>query len=156
MRDLNLNDVIDGAIHLLEPTASRKGVTLSVDYFRRNLPVRADPVLLEQVIINLVLNAVDAMPSDALSEKIISFRTAPLGDAEVMVSVSDTGPGIPDDELDSIFEQFYSTKPDGTGLGLSIARGIITLFGGKIWAENRPERGAVVRFTLPLVTAEAV
>jgi signal transduction histidine kinase len=155
LRVLNFKDVIDEAVHLLAPSAKRRSVTLSIDQFQRDLSVRADPVLLEQVIINLVLNAIDAIPIDTRSERTVSLRTAPLGNAEVMVSVSDTGPGIPDDKLESVFEQFYTTKPNGTGLGLSIARGIIARYGGKMWAESRPERGAVVRFTLPLVKAEA-
>ena len=72
-----------------------------------------------------------------------------VGQTEVEVSVSDTGPGIPNDKLKSVFDTFYTTKPHGTGLGLSIARTIIENYGGQIWAENKL-RGAVFRFTLPL------
>ena len=70
--------------------------------------------------------------------------------SKVELSISDTGRGIPNDQLDSVFEAFYTTKPTGTGLGLSIARAIIETYGGKIWADNRPEGGAVFRFVLPL------
>jgi len=69
----------------------------------------------------------------------------------VEVSVSDAGTGIPEDKLGEIFDTFYTTKEHGTGLGLSIARTIVETYGGKIWAENRPEGGAVLRFTLPLI-----
>ncbi len=84
----------------------------------------------------------------------MEIRTGRAGDSEVMVTVSDAGTGIPEDELKSIFEPFYTTKAQGTGLGLSIAHTIVTTYGGKIWAENRPEGGAVFRFTLPLAMAQ--
>ena len=82
------------------------------------------------------------------------LETALVGEAEVEVSVSDSGTGIPNDKLKEIFETFFTTKPQGTGLGLSIARTIIETYGGRIWAENRTGGGAVFRFTLPLAKTQ--
>lgn len=79
--------------------------------------------------------------------------TALTKDSKVELSISDTGRGIPDEQLASVFEPFYTTKPTGTGLGLSIARAIVETYGGKIWAANRPEGGAVFRVVLPLAGA---
>lgn len=115
------------------------------------LPVRADAVHLQQVILNLALNAMDAMLNCVPGSRKITLETMLVGETEAEVSVSDTGPGIPNDKLKSVFDPFYTTKPHGTGLGLSIARTIIENYGGRIWAENKL-RGAVFRFTLPLAT----
>ena len=117
--------------------------------------MRADQVHLEQVILNLAMNAMDAMQeSDAGTRKLL-VQTALAGKSEAEVSVSDSGTGIPHDKLTSIFDAFYTTKQHGTGLGLSIVRTIIENCGGRIWAENRPEGGAVIRFTLPMRPRQA-
>jgi len=80
----------------------------------------------------------------------VTVQTALVGAGEAEVSVSDSGLGIPDGKLAEIFRPFFTTKPNGTGLGLSIARTIVETYGGKIWAENRLEGGAIFRFTVPL------
>jgi signal transduction histidine kinase len=83
--------------------------------------------------------------------RVMTVEIALTDDMQVEVSVSDSGTGIPKDKLNQIFETFYTTKKDGTGLGLAIARTIVETYGGKIWAENRNQGGAVFRFTLPLL-----
>ena len=93
----------------------------------------------------------DAMTDSALGARKITIQTALAGESTVEVSVSDSGPGIPEHKLGEIFETFYTTKEQGTGLGLSVARTIIETYDGKIWAENQAGGGAVFRFTLPLV-----
>ena len=113
--------------------------------------MRADPVHLQQVILNLVTNAMDAMTDTALDARKITIQTALAGESTVEVSVSDSGTGIPEHKLGEIFETFYTTKEQGTGLGLSVARTIIETYEGKIWAENQAGGGAVFRFTLPLI-----
>jgi signal transduction histidine kinase len=112
--------------------------------------VRADPVHLQQVIMNLAMNGMDAMLDSAAGARAIAIRTALVGESEVEISVADTGTGIPGDKLEDVFDTFYTTKPHGTGLGLCIARTIVETYGGRIWAENRSGRGAVFRFTVPL------
>jgi len=114
------------------------------------LPVRADQVHLQQVILNLATNGMDAMCDTDPDRRRMSIQTAVTRESEVEVSVTDSGTGIPHGKLGAVFETFYTTKQQGTGLGLSIARTIVETYGGRIWAENRIGGGAVFRFTLPL------
>jgi signal transduction histidine kinase len=116
------------------------------------LPVRCDPIHLQQVIINLVMNGLDAM-EEVPNPHNLTIRTGRAVDADsVEVRISDSGTGIPQDKLASIFDAFVTTKPLGTGLGLPIARTILESYGGEVWAENRT-RGAVFTFRLPLTKA---
>jgi signal transduction histidine kinase len=110
--------------------------------------VQGDRVQLQQVLLNLVLNAVEAMGSVGARarELLISTEQDHTG---VLVAVQDSGPGIDPTHLERIFEAFYSTKSGGTGMGLSICRSIIDAHGGKLWAAANQPLGAVFRFTLP-------
>ncbi len=149
-QEFDLNEVVDGAINILRAEASKKQVAVSAEPSRSKLPVRADKVHLQQVILNLATNAIDAMVEAAAEDRRLVLQTTLYGDSKAEISISDTGAGIPKDRLDSIFAAFYTTKPNGTGLGLSIARAIVETYGGKIWADNRAGGGAVFRFVLPL------
>jgi signal transduction histidine kinase len=153
LQDFDLNDAVRGALNVLDPEAQSRGVVLDVSQARTALPVRADAVHLQQVILNLGLNAMDAMLNCVPGSRKMTLETALVSQTEVEVSVTDTGTGIPNDKLKSVFETFFTTKPHGTGLGLSIARTIIETYGGRIWAENKLGGGAVFRFTLPLARA---
>jgi signal transduction histidine kinase len=156
LQEFDLNDALRKALHTLEPEARKRGVLLRAYLTQGALPVRADPVHLEQVILNLATNAMDAMQDCAPNSRKMAVRTASVGESEVEVSVSDCGLGIPNDKLKGVFETFYTTKEKGTGLGLSIVRTIVEASGGKVWAENCPGGGgAVFRFTLPLIEAHA-
>ena len=159
----DLNDAVRSTISIIEPEAKKRGVNLTYNEEKAALPIYADDVHLQQVFINLTMNAMDAMDAmDAMnSARIVSsegrdieIKTVLVGDFEVEVSVSDAGTGIPDDKLKRIFEPFFTTKSQGTGLGLSIVRTIIELYGGRIWAENRPSHGAIFRLVLPLTKAQ--
>jgi signal transduction histidine kinase len=149
-QEFDLNDVIKSTIQILHAEADRRKVVISSSQPAVATPVRADRVHVQQVVLNLATNAMDAMVDAASTERRLAFRTTLTEKAHVELSVSDTGCGIPAERLASIFDAFYTTKPAGTGLGLSIARTIIEIYGGKIWAANRPEGGAVFRFVLPL------
>jgi C4-dicarboxylate-specific signal transduction histidine kinase len=153
LQEFDLSDAIRDALHILEPEAKKRGVLVDADQVQGILPVRADQVHLEQAILNLAMNAMEAMRDCAPGTRKMTFQTALVGDSEVEVSVSDSGTGVPHDKLKSIFETFYTTKQTGTGLGLSIARTIVKTSGGEIWAENRGGGGAIFRFTLPLARA---
>jgi signal transduction histidine kinase len=155
LQGFDLNDAIRDALHTLEPEARKRGVLVNAYQAQGALPVRADQVHLEQVILNLATNAMDAMQDCTPGTRKITLQTAFVGESVVEVSVSDSGTGIPTDKLNDIFETFYTTKQQGTGLGLSIVRTILETYGGKIWAENRREGGAVFRFTMPLITHAA-
>ena len=147
----DLNKAIADAMLILSPEAKERNVILRTIDIKQPLPVRADLVHLQQVILNLARNGMDAMSTMAPDTRLMTIQTALLGESTVEVSVSDSGTGIPGHKLSEIFDTFYTTKEHGTGLGLSIARTIVETYGGKIWAENRAGGGAVFRFTLPLI-----
>jgi signal transduction histidine kinase len=151
LRQFDVSAAIEDAMRILSPEATKRNVTLTACSIQQPLPVRADRVQLQQVILNLVTNGMDALTEIASDARKITIQTSLAGESRVEVSVSDTGPGIPNHELSRIFDTFYTTKERGTGLGLSIARTIIEACGGRIWAENCNGGGAVFRFTLPLI-----
>jgi C4-dicarboxylate-specific signal transduction histidine kinase len=112
-------------------------------------PVLGDRIHLQQVLLNLMLNGMEAMSSTPPERRLLLVRTAQInGTAEV--SVRDAGTGIGDPDATQVFEPFYTTKPDGMGMGLSIARSIVEAHDGRITAENNPNGGATVRFHLPV------
>jgi signal transduction histidine kinase len=152
LQTFDLNDAIDVAIRILGPEAAKRGIALDTTHTNTAFPVRADQVQLQQVILNLVANGMDAVSDSPPSRRRLLVQAIPSGKSDVEVLVSDSGAGIAKDALRKIFDTFYTTKAAGTGLGLSIARTIVESYGGKIWAENREGGGAVFRFTLPLTT----
>ena len=116
----------------------------------RSVPgVRGDRVQFQQVLLNLILNAMDAMNGCEAGRRCVAVRVRPR-EEEVEVAVSDSGHGIPAQNLKRLFEPFFTTKPSGMGLGLAISRTIIEVHGGRLWAENNPAGGATFRFTLPI------
>jgi signal transduction histidine kinase len=148
-RHLNLNEAVMEAVHLLDAEAVSRGVTLQQRYAEGVLPVRADEVNLQQVVINLAMNGMDAMKGSPPGTRRMELETSVVK-SDAVVSIADSGAGIPQDKLEEIFETFFTTKSEGTGLGLSIARTIVETYGGRIWAENRQGGGAVFSFALPL------
>jgi signal transduction histidine kinase len=113
------------------------------------LPVNGDRVQLQQVVLNLILNAVEAMASVKVGVRQLLINTEQKRADEVLVAIRDSGPGIKPDHLERVFEAFYTTKSNGVGMGLSICRSIIGAEGGRLWAEANKPRGAVFLFTLP-------
>ena len=149
--ELDLAEVIQDAVHILQPEATQRGLNLAANGIASPLPVRADRIHLQQLIFNLSNNAIHAISHAASTHRVVKICAAVRELCHVEVSIGDCGPGIPHDQLGAVFETFYTTKKEGTGLGLSIARTLIETYGGNIWAENCAEGGAVFRFTLPLV-----
>jgi signal transduction histidine kinase len=152
-QEFDLNDVVRSAGKILHAEAQRRGVDLVFRQAARELPVRADRVHLQQVILNLANNAMDAMLDPNLARRRLLLETAVTKGSKAEVVVADTGPGIPSDQLEKIFEPFRTSKAAGTGLGLPIARAILNIHDGKIWADNATDGGAVFRFVLPLARA---
>ena len=146
----DLNAVIADALSILSTEANHRQVVLLSEIHTGSLLVRADPVHLLQVVLNLVTNAMDAIADAPADARQVVIRTALLEHSTAGVSVVDSGPGIPDGKTSEIFETFYTTKEQGTGLGLSIARTIVDSYGGRIWAENCAQGGAAFHFTIPL------
>jgi signal transduction histidine kinase len=149
VRDADLNEIVDDTVQFMSGLARARDVGLAGALSSTALPVRVDRIQLQQVIVNLVVNAMDAMSEVAINQRQIVISTGRYKEwAEV--SVADTGPGIPPDRLKGVFEPFFTTKPDGMGMGLSIARTIIEAHHGRIWAENKAGSGAVFYIRLPL------
>ena len=151
VQNTDLNEAIDETIKMLYAEASDKEVFVTAE-LESGLPkVAADRVQLQQVMINLALNALDAMHSQPAAKGVLTIRSRRANDREAEVSVADTGHGIPGELIAGIFDPFVTTKRGGMGLGLAISRTIIEAHGGRIYAENAPGGGAVLRFTLPFV-----
>jgi len=151
--DIDLSQCVEEVIELLHSELIRHGV----DVERRletKLTVRANKTQIQQVVLNLILNALEAMTERPDGERILRIQTART-DGKALVSISDTGIGIPEDMLDRIFEGFYTTKAQGLGVGLEVCRSIMESHRGSIWAETNPDRGATLRFTLPLIEQAA-
>jgi signal transduction histidine kinase len=144
----DLNVAINEVIALARSVTLRHGVSVQTRLGERVLSVLGDRVQLQQVLLNLILNAAEAMDSveEGARELLISTREDQAG---LVVAVRDSGPGIDPERLDQIFEAFYTTKPGGTGMGLSICRSIIHAHGGRLWVETNEPRGVVFQFTLP-------
>ena len=144
----DLNAAINEVIVLARSVTHRNGVSVQTRLADGLLPVLGDRVQLQQVLLNLILNAAEAMGSveEGPRELLISTEQDQAG---VLVAVRDSGPGIDAEHLDRVFDAFYTTKSSGTGMGLSICRSIIHAHGGKLWAEANEPRGAVFQFTLP-------
>jgi C4-dicarboxylate-specific signal transduction histidine kinase len=151
LQEFNLNEAIADALCMLSPEAAKRRITLTANGIQQTLPVRADRIHIQQVVLNLATNAMDAMTGSGPDARAITIQTSLCEGSQVEVSVTDSGMGIPEHKLGKVFDTFYTTKKEGTGLGLSIARTIVENYGGQIWAENRIEGGAVFRFTLPLL-----
>jgi signal transduction histidine kinase len=143
---VNLNELIREIALLLQNDSRRNSVAVHLE-LAENLPeVAGDRVQLEQVLMNLMLNAIEAM-RDANGELTITSKAT--DDGQLLVSVTDTGVGIPTDKVDRIFDTFFTTKPQGTGMGLAISRSIMESHGGRLWATSNSGRGSTFRFTLP-------
>ena len=146
---VDLHHVALETVALVAQDAGEKGVRVEVEAPRTPTTVIGDRVHLQQVVLNLVMNGVHATADTPADRRRVVVRTGSVhGLAEA--SVTDSGPGIPPELLPRIFEPFFTTRSEGMGLGLSIARSIVETHGGRIGAENNPQGGATVRFTLPL------
>ena len=137
------------AISLVRPDADTRKVRLSFEPVPSLPPVPGDRIQLQQVLLNLLLNALDAVKESASDNRLVTVRLR-AEDRHVEVAVSDTGHGIPADKLAHIFEPFFTTKPNGLGMGLPISCRIIEAHGGRLWAENNLGGGATFLFCLPV------
>jgi signal transduction histidine kinase/ABC-type uncharacterized transport system substrate-binding protein len=153
---VDVNDAVTEVVRLLEAEARRRQVDLVIELDPARPKVLGDRVHLQQVLLNLVVNAMDAMADTHVSKRRVSVRTALGPDGNVAVAVSDRGHGIAPERLPKLFESFFTTKDRGMGLGLSIARSIVEAHGGRIWAELDREGGATFRFSIPAEKAAAV
>ena len=144
---VGLNQVIREVLALLQGTLQRQGIVVRTELDEMLASVTGSPVQLQQVLFNLLSNAIEAM--EPVAERVILIKTK-LGESrEIHVAVEDSGGGIDQKDMDRIFSSFFTTKMDGMGMGLSICRSIIESHGGRLWATPRQPRGTIFRFTLP-------
>jgi signal transduction histidine kinase len=143
---VDLNEILREMTVLLGDTADRQSISIRTELDLGLPRPTADRVQLQQVLMNLMLNGIEAMRETGGELTIASKRTE-LG--QLLISVSDSGIGLPVDEAERIFDAFFTTKPQGTGMGLSISRRIMESHGGHLWASPNAERGAIFQFTLP-------
>jgi PAS domain S-box-containing protein len=143
---VDVNEIIREMIVLLHDKANRNSIPIRTEFDAGLATIRADCVQLQQVLMNLMLNGIEAMKDTGGELTVTSKNTA---DGQLLISVSDSGIGIPADRADRIFQAFFTTKPQGTGMGLSISRKIIESHGGRLWASANSGRGTTFQFTLP-------
>jgi C4-dicarboxylate-specific signal transduction histidine kinase len=151
---VDLNAVARDAVALARSSLAEHGVGLALALDPRTVPLRGDPVQLQQVLLNLILNACDALDASRPGTRRLTVATAGGPGPEACVTVTDNGAGIASGLLERIFDSFFTTKPKGLGVGLSVSREIVAAHGGRIEAGNRLEGGAVFRITLPKAGGE--
>ena len=150
---VDVGEVIQEMVVLLRSEASRYSVSILTDLSADSPRVMADRVQLQQVLMNLMLNGIEAM-QDTKSGGQLTIKSVMAEGGQLLISVSDTGVGLPPEQADQIFNAFFSTKTQGTGMGLSISRSIIESHGGRLWAKSNSGCGATFNFTLPAAEAQ--
>ena len=149
----DIKQVIDDAVSLAELEARNQKATIRLTIDSELPQVYADPILIEQVLMNLIKNAMDAMRLVDVSDRFVDI-SATLHEKMIEVAVADRGHGVPEHLKEKLFESFFSTKSDGMGMGLNICRTIIEFHEGRLWVSSNNESGSIFRFILPLVTEE--
>jgi C4-dicarboxylate-specific signal transduction histidine kinase len=151
---VDLNEAINEVIVLARSAITKNAVSVQTQFTEGLLPIQGDRVQLQQVALNLVLNAVDAMSSVEAGPRELVISTEQNQTNGVRVAVRDSGPGVDPEQRERVFEAFYTTKSSGVGMGLSICRSIIDAHGGRLWVDANKPRGAVFQFTLPSAERE--
>ncbi|MCG8511162.1 MAG: ATP-binding protein, partial [Rhodospirillales bacterium] len=146
---IDVNETIMEAADLLKSEALGHGVKLRLELDRKLPRVMADPVEVQQVVINLARNGMEALPSDQGAERNVTIRTRSHNGKHIAIAVSDTGYGIPPELRKRLFEPFFTTKPDGMGIGLLICRRIVESIGGYLMVESEQNRGTTISVVLP-------
>jgi PAS domain S-box-containing protein len=156
MLQLDINEVIEEAAKLIRHEALQHGVTIRSEFASDLPPVRGDRIQLQQVIVNLAVNGMEAMASVQDRERMLIVRTERDQTSRILVAVADAGVGIEPENLERVFVAFYTTKPAGLGMGLAICRSIIEAHGGRLWVDANVPRGTIFRFTVPAIAATPV
>jgi two-component system, LuxR family, sensor kinase FixL len=147
---LSLCHLIEEALAFIKVEADENGVTTCLELDEELPPLFVDPVQIEQVMLNLMRNSIEAMAGADFKERILTVAAATIDSSSVQVTVVDTGPGLNEDQIKPIFDAFFTTKKNGMGMGLAISRSIIEAHGGRLWADSRHEKGASFHFNLPI------
>jgi signal transduction histidine kinase len=152
-KDFDLSDVVRDMGSIMRAEARRRGVALDVQPAQEALPVMGDRIQIQQVLLNLVLNAMDAVAEAPEARRTVAVSLS-RGDKYALLAVRDRGPGIAAEHRSNLFQSFFTTKGKGMGLGLSITRTIVEAHGGRVWAESAPDEGTVFQAELPLAAAD--
>jgi signal transduction histidine kinase len=150
---VGIDEVAEEMVVLLRGEAMRYSISLKTELEANTPRVMADRVQLQQVLMNLMINGIDAM-KDVVGTRELTIKSQRAENDQILVSVNDTGVGLPAQQASQVFEAFFTTKPHGTGMGLAISRSIVESHGGRLWAANNSPRGASFYFVLP-ANAEA-
>ncbi len=148
LAECDLAEVVDDAVGFIEHLAQKRGVRIDREIPGWRPPLQADQVMIEQVLLNLMRNGIEAMGETPPARRRLSVRVS-LGEQAVEVRVTDNGSGLADGVRERLFTPFFSTKPDGMGMGLNICRSIIEFHKGRLWVEDNPQGGSIFAFTLP-------
>jgi C4-dicarboxylate-specific signal transduction histidine kinase len=146
---IDVNSIINDVIGLINSEIVLRNASITLGLHPTVPVVRGDAIQIQQVLINLLTNALDAMDNQPLEARTITVSTRPENSNDAIISISDSGGGIPADKIQAVFAPFHTTKPKGVGLGLAICKSIIEAHGGRIWAANNAEGGAIFSFILP-------
>jgi C4-dicarboxylate-specific signal transduction histidine kinase len=146
---LDVNEAIRETVTLVGSELRRQRVVLRVELAAGLRSVSADRVQLQQVILNLMMNGMEAMATVDDRPRLLRLSTEMNGPRSVVVAIADVGVGLPAGKIERLFDAFYTTKPSGLGVGLAICRSIIEAYGGRLWVSTNMPHGAVFQFTLP-------
>jgi signal transduction histidine kinase len=149
---VDVNELIGGIENLASVDARMHETRLCLQLGESLPPVEADGIQVQQVLLNLIRNAIDAMRDTDPASREILVRSRMWNDDAIEVTVSDNGSGLPDVPDDLLFQPFFTTKEGGVGMGLSISQSIIQSHGGRLWHSSKPEGGTTFHFTLPILT----
>ena len=154
LQPLDIGSVVRDVVLLVHSDAIMRGIRTRLEIPAVLPPVRGDKVQLQQVVLNLLLNAFDAMHECRPADRVVDVQVALKPGERVLIAVRDRGQGLTVDQMDKIFKPFFTSKPHGLGLGLSISRSIVAAHGGRLWAENNDQRGASFYVSLPVQGVE--
>jgi C4-dicarboxylate-specific signal transduction histidine kinase len=149
MTQLDINDAIREVLVLMRSELNQHDVSLETALSGGLEPIMGDRVQLQQVILNLIMNGIEAMSAIMRQPRVLRVRSQIDGPGAVLIAIEDSGPGLAPETMDRLFDPFFTTKPSGMGMGLSICRSIVDAHGGRLWASQQPPRGAVFQFTVP-------
>lgn len=152
---VNLNQLVRHVVDMVQHDLRRHGIQVSLDLSEPLAPVRATAIQIEQVLLHLLRNAIEAMERTPVEQRSLRIRTEQRSDGTVEASLQDAGSGLSAEALEQLFAPFYTTKPEGMGLGLSISQSIVESHGGRMHVQGNPAGGAVFTFTLPAADALA-
>jgi signal transduction histidine kinase len=151
-KEANIRDIVGEAVRLVQESPNKREIPIDRRFDELLPPVSVDPIQIQEVFINLISNATEAMEDIGISP-LVKVRAAVTGQSEMLVQVIDNGPGVTD--VEKIFDAFVTTKESGMGIGLAVSRSIVEAHGGRIWAENNPEGATTFSIALPLSPPES-